>query len=99
MDVARLLSRSFMKAHPEVVASVLEKHSIEELISFFRKESAYAGEILRHVSPYLSASVLSSLDLEDAASVLQSFPEDISVRVLRQMGDDDREDLHVPPNV
>lgn len=91
MDAARLLSRSFMKSHPQAAATVLEKSAPEELMSLFKSEPTYAGEILKHIPPYLSASVLSSLDPGYAASVIQGFPEDLSVRILRQMGEDVRE--------
>jgi len=93
MDAARLLGKRFVKAYPEKAASVLEAHSPDELISFFRREPILSGETLKYVSPHLSAAVFSSFSPADAASVLHGFPEDLTARVLRQIRNDHREQV------
>lgn len=93
MEVTRLLSSAFLRAHPEDAARVLERLPTKDQARIFVRAPPGSGRAMEHMAPAIGASCLVSMNAKDAKRMLAQLSLDYKLAVLRCMQHDDRERL------
>ena len=91
MKATRLLSHTFLRAHPEDAARVLERLPPKEQARLIADAPAGTGKLMEHMAPAMSAQCVTSMSADNAARVVRELPLDYKLAVLRCMQDGDRE--------
>lgn len=91
MQASELLTATFLAAHPEDAARVLERLSpAEQGRVLARNPAAVAAQVLQRFPPTVAAASLSSMPPAAAGAILEALPLDLKVNVIRPLSDAER---------
>jgi magnesium transporter len=93
VKATRLLSHSFLQAHPEDAARVLERLPAKEQARLIADVPVGTRRVMEHMTPVMSAKCLTSMNAGNAARVIKELSLDYKLAVLRCMQGGERERL------
>jgi len=94
MDLDAKLARALIRSHPEEAAAVLERSGRESAALLLQSVShAAAADVLRRMAPLFAVSVLGVAPPERVADWLEVLPVETAVRLLRRLGESERQRL------
>lgn len=91
MQASELLSATFLAAHPEDAARVLERLSPAEQARLLGRSPATVGaQVLQRFPPTVAAACLMAMAAPAAGAILEVLPLDLKVNVIRPLGEPER---------
>ena len=86
MSTEQIILEKFIHSHPVTVARILEKHSIEEIISILNEiPRQHTINVLNEFEPYTAIKILEMLDPSTSAEIAANLPIQVISVFLRQI--------------